>query len=62
MHNIQANLAKLFLQRVLFVCAIFLFILPAVDILQAQRPTYNIEVTLDTATHELSGFVDMTYT
>ena len=62
MHNIRASLAMLVLQRALCVCATILFIVYADGILHAQRPTYTIEVTLDTVTHELSGFVDMTYT
>jgi len=62
MHNIRASLAMLVLQKPLFVCAAILFILSADSVLLAQRPAYTIEVTLDTVTHELSGFVDMTYT
>ena len=62
MHNIRASLALLVLQKALFVCAAILFIVSADSVLHAQRPTYTIEVTLDTVTHELSGFVDMTYT
>lgn len=62
MHNTHASLAMLFLQRTIILGATIFFLIAVNNRTFAQRPAYVIEVALDTSTHELSGFAEITYT
>ena len=62
MPNTLVNPSKFILHRVSFRCiSTIVFWLSLTTLLYSQRPNYSIEVTLDTMTHELTGFEVITY-